>query len=134
MLVDMSQKHNLAVLVTNHMTTQIVQGQSRVVPALGESWAHAVTNRLLISIPQEQPALVLIDDTDRDGHGGTNSVVGSIRKCSLVKSPHKPNGDAYFQVLEIGVRDAPLAVHDPNRRSEHNETSDAASKRLRAPY
>ncbi|KAF2984110.1 hypothetical protein EK904_010465 [Melospiza melodia maxima] len=35
------------VVLTNQMTTRIGQSQSTLVPALGESWGHAATVRLI---------------------------------------------------------------------------------------
>ncbi len=129
LLADLAQKHNLAVMVTNHVTTQIVNGQSRIVPALGESWAHAVTNRLFISQQQEQPPPP--DGDSMDSHDHSALAVGTVRKCFLIKSPHKPNGDAYFQVLECGIRDVPIIEQN---RNKSNENESSAAKRVRTTF
>lgn len=89
-LSDLANKFNVAVVVTNQMTTKIgAQGESKYVPALGESWAHATTTRLLLSSANHT------DDP-------------SVRQCTLIKSPHKATGTAIFQVRECGIRDPPL--------------------------
>ncbi|CAN0008599.1 unnamed protein product, partial [Sphacelaria rigidula] len=47
-LNEVAQQHSLAVVLVNQMTTKVVtgrSGESSLVPALGESWAHAATNR-----------------------------------------------------------------------------------------
>ncbi len=96
LLNDIASQYQLAVVCVNQMTTT---GRSRGtfsssssssswssswVPALGDSWAHAVTTRLIL---------------------GQESVKGKHRICRLVKSPCLPPGQALFQVTEQGIRD-----------------------------
>jgi len=93
---------SLAVVLVNHMTTKISAMDveydaftgivmkhgnftSRLVPALGESFAHATTTRLLLS-----PTIPSMDDS---------------RECRLIKSSHKPPGKALYRVTEQGIRD-----------------------------
>lgn len=53
---NLSQKFNLATIVVNHMTTtllnifpgQIQQSSLIMIPALGESWRHFCTNRIIL--------------------------------------------------------------------------------------
>lgn len=102
-LTDLATKFELAVVVVNQMTTKMggsqnespQDNQTRVMPALGESWAHCTTTRLSLS-----------------------NYKNNIRKCTLVKSPHKPVGCAFYTVTEIGVREAKLPVTDsiPEKR------------------
>lgn len=66
-------------------------GDARLVPALGDSWAHATTTRILLA--------PCGDD------GGGSAAGGTRRMCRLVKSPHKAAGTAYFSITEYGVRD-----------------------------
>ncbi|XP_019401260.1 PREDICTED: DNA repair protein RAD51 homolog 3 isoform X2 [Crocodylus porosus] len=47
-LISIANDHKLAVILTNQMTTRIGQSQSTLVPALGESWGHAATIRLIL--------------------------------------------------------------------------------------
>lgn len=84
-LSDIASTFDLAVVVINQMTTKVNENESKLVPALGESWAHATTTRILLS--------------------GTDHP--SIRKCTLVKSPHKASGAALYDVRESGIRDVP---------------------------
>mmetsp|Transcript_11824 Transcript_11824/g.17349 ORF Transcript_11824/g.17349 Transcript_11824/m.17349 type:complete len:352 (+) Transcript_11824:187-1242(+) len=86
LLSDIGSKYNTAVVVINHMTTKINGGISQVVPALGESWAHAVTTRLILASDEQ-----------------------TIRTCRLVKSPHKAYAVAQCEVRECGIRDAMTA-------------------------
>lgn len=47
-LMELAHAKDLAVVMTNHVTTRVMgEGKSRLVPALGDSWAHAATNRVL---------------------------------------------------------------------------------------
>jgi len=89
----------------NHLTTRIEKddsnnmGGTKLVPALGESWAHSITSRLMI-------------DHYRHFHNtGTSSSatrgMEEVRTCTLVKSPHKPNGTALFMITDKGIRGVP---------------------------
>lgn len=101
-LSQLAQSHpRKAVVVVNQMTTtnnnnniadvtgnkENNSGASTLTPALGEAWAHAVTNRIVL------------------GHGA-----GDTRICRLVKSPRLPSGHAEYAVGEQGIRDA-VYVH-----------------------
>ena len=66
---------------------------SRLTPALGESWSHSTTTRLLLT-----------QVTDGESSGG------DLRRCRLVKCPHKAAGVADFQVNEYGIRDVAVAA------------------------
>jgi len=116
-LSDLSANFDLAVVAVNQMTTKIgagvgsssggggpesdTYGDSRLVPALGESWAHSTTTRLLLTMDGGFQAVAMGLGGIEGGEGG------ATRRCRLVKSPHKPAGVAAFQVLEQGIRDAP---------------------------
>ncbi|KAJ3326021.1 DNA repair protein rad51c [Boothiomyces sp. JEL0866] len=53
-LRQLATEYNVAIVITNQMTTKIMEdGRSRLVPSLGESWAHACTERLLLLWYQE---------------------------------------------------------------------------------
>jgi RAD51-like protein 2 len=85
--------YNVAVVVTNQMTTRLGPadggegatdgGGSRLVPALGESWAHVCTNRVIL----------------RWEDGGA-----AARVAQLVKSPSLKPGEARYAVTPEGVR------------------------------
>ncbi|MBN3308995.1 RA51C protein, partial [Amia calva] len=47
-LIQMATQRGVAVALTNQMTTKVGNGQSMLVPALGESWGHAATQRLIL--------------------------------------------------------------------------------------
>ena len=90
-LADMASQFDVSVVAINQMTTKVGDNDtSKLVPALGESWGHAVTTRLLLSG----------DD---------------IRRCTLVKSPHKAVGFALYRVVECGIRDVPDGTTEVKR-------------------
>jgi len=93
LLSDMASKYDLAALVINQMTTKINGSDSQTVPALGESWAHSVTTRLILASDEQ-----------------------SIRHCRLVKSPHKPYALARYEVQECGIRDVVSIQNDSKRQ------------------
>ena len=97
-LSSISTNFDLSVIAINHLTTKVgksndnnttEKGDVRLVPALGESWAHAITTRMILDFCKDP-------ETVSDNQ--------NIRHCNLVKSPHKPAGHALFQVTEKGIR------------------------------
>jgi len=62
---------------------------SKTVPALGESWAHAVTTRIGLSMSAAAAS-----------SRGTNT----RRTLNLVKSPRLPSGSADFVIVNDGIR------------------------------
>ncbi|KAL9188580.1 hypothetical protein ACHAXT_006958 [Thalassiosira profunda] len=101
-LMELASEFELAVVAMNHLTTRIEKDDqsnastTKLVPALGESWAHSVTSRLMI-------------DHYRPPHAAnsTQNSTGEVRVCTLVKSPHKPSGTALFMITDKGIRAAP---------------------------
>jgi RAD51-like protein 2 len=97
LLSEIASSFHVAVVVINQMTTKVgfsgttsnayPVGEAVLVPALGESWAHATTTRLVLSASSSNSS----DPT---------------YSCSLVKSPNRPSGVATYTVLECGIRDA----------------------------
>lgn len=97
-LSSISTKFDLSVIAINHLTTKVgksndknptEKGDVRLVPALGESWAHATTTRMILDFHKD-PQIISHDE--------------NVRRCNLVKSPHKPAGHALFKVTEKGIR------------------------------
>ena len=73
------------------MTTKIYSDRnksSHLVPALGESWGHAPTHRLLLHSSL---------DGDRQGK--------MDRRATIFKSPSRPEQTASFHVTSGGIRD-----------------------------
>lgn len=81
-LIQLATKQNLAVIVTNQMTTRFDgSGSSHFVAALGETWAHCPTIRLSLHW-------------------------ANTRRCAtLTKAPHRANDSINFQVTAAGIRD-----------------------------
>ncbi|XP_048679516.1 DNA repair protein RAD51 homolog 3 isoform X4 [Lepidochelys kempii] len=84
LLPDFLSEHSKVVL-TNQMTTRIGQSQSMLVPALGESWGHAATIRLIFHWENKQ------------------------RLATLYKSPSQKESTVPFHITPYGFRD----VHPP---------------------
>jgi RAD51-like protein 2 len=132
-LGELAATFDVAVVAINHMTTKFMGDStaasssdtatsgtnsngdftSMCVPALGESWAHATTTRLLLSSSSPTPPV----PTD------PKKGVAAIRMCTLVKSPHRPAGTALFQIVKNGIRDVSGAdqTHSRRRHANHEE-------------
>jgi RAD51-like protein 2 len=139
-LGELATQFQIAVVVLNQMTTKIDNNNnekkngnggttSRLVPALGESWAHATTTRLLLSHNQH------------NHHNNNNNL--PVRTCTLVKSPSRPSGTAEYQICSKGIRDVDaspnnnnnaLSVRNQEDEDEENDTQQEPSKRLRTRH
>ena len=82
-LLRLAAEHGLAVLLVNQMTTKR-RGAERahLAPALGESWGHNCTTRVVLSF---------------DGAGG--------RMATLYKSPTDAEAEVPYTVTAAGIRD-----------------------------
>ncbi|XP_061031160.1 DNA repair protein RAD51 homolog 3 isoform X5 [Eubalaena glacialis] len=85
LLPDFLSEHS-KVILTNQMTTKIDKNQGLLVPALGESWGHAATIRLIFHWDQKQ------------------------RLATLYKSPSQKDATVLFQITPQGFRDAVVAT------------------------
>ncbi|XP_062072739.1 DNA repair protein RAD51 homolog 3 [Lepus europaeus] len=81
-MISLANNHRLAVILTNQMTTKIDKNQALLVPALGESWGHAATIRLVFHWDQNQ------------------------RLATLYKSPSQKESTVLFEITSQGFRDA----------------------------
>ncbi|XP_062967853.1 DNA repair protein RAD51 homolog 3 isoform X1 [Cynocephalus volans] len=59
-MISLANNHRLAVILTNQMTTKIDRNQALLVPALGESWGHAATIRLIFHWDGKQSRLATL--------------------------------------------------------------------------
>jgi RAD51-like protein 2 len=92
-LAELAAQQQVAVVAVNQMTTKFGSARDlRMVPALGESWAHAVTTRLLLA--------------ENEG----------VRQCELTKSPRLAAGKADYVIVEEGVRGSDFARGDRKRQ------------------
>ncbi|XP_074244190.1 DNA repair protein RAD51 homolog 3 [Saimiri boliviensis] len=80
-MISLANNHRLAVILTNQMTTKINKNQALLIPALGESWGHAATIRLIFHWDQKQ------------------------RLATLYKSPSQKESTVLFQITPQGFRD-----------------------------
>jgi RAD51-like protein 2 len=117
----LANTYNLAVIAINQMTTKrITQYNSNennenttpndalgfnnntnniIVPALGESWAHSVTIRLVLS-----SSLSMRNNNNNNSKSNNTNERQQRRTCTLVKSPSLPSGSIDYQILESGIR------------------------------
>mmetsp|Transcript_37411 Transcript_37411/g.62981 ORF Transcript_37411/g.62981 Transcript_37411/m.62981 type:complete len:355 (+) Transcript_37411:330-1394(+) len=81
LLMSLANKHRIAIVTMNQVTTRILAGgASKLVPALGESFAHACTTRVIL----------FWDNGERN--------------AQLYKSPRLPPGTVAYSVTEDGIR------------------------------
>eukprot|EP00250_Pteridium_aquilinum_P033384 c5535_g1_i1 orf=459-773(+) len=78
-LMRLSELYGVAVVLVNQVTTKFSGGNSKLVPALGESWSHACTNRLILYWESNQ------------------------RFAYMFKSPSLPSVTAPFSVSPEGI-------------------------------
>jgi len=96
-----AQSYELAVVLFNQMTTKFkisgrynLKDQAALVPALGESWGHQCTNRIVLYWRNE------------------------IRCAQLVKSPSLQETTVHYQINLNGVRDYQADSINGKRRWE----------------
>lgn len=105
LLNQVSRDFDVAIVVTNHMTTTSTStttgggGGGGLHPALGETWFHAVTNRLVL---QKHHELVTWEHASMP-----EAALVPIRTCELVKSSSLCCGVGEFVVVKIGIRQRP---------------------------
>ncbi|EAW94433.1 RAD51 paralog C [Homo sapiens] len=104
-MISLANNHRLAVILTNQMTTKIDRNQALLVPALGESWGHAATIRLIFHWDRKQ------------------------RLATLYKSPSQKECTVLFQIKPQGFRDTVVT----SACSLQTEGSLSTRKRSRDP-
>ncbi|XP_027131343.1 DNA repair protein RAD51 homolog 3, partial [Larimichthys crocea] len=100
-LIAMATSHEIAVVITNQMTTRVHGSQSQLVPALGDSWGHAPTTRLLLQW------------------------MGPHRLAAIFKSPDHMNSTVQYQITSDGFRDADQS-EQPQRKRPRTDTDQSA--------
>ncbi|KAG2589539.1 DNA repair protein RAD51 homolog 3-like isoform X1 [Panicum virgatum] len=86
-LMKIAKTYNLAVVLLNQVTTKFTEGSFQLTLALGDSWSHSCTNRLILYWN------------------------GNDRYAYLDKSPSLPVASAPYAVTGKGVRDAVSSNH-----------------------
>ena len=81
-LMALAGERQLAIVLMNQVTTKVAAGggSTRLVPALGDSWAHAATSRVILYWQ------------------------GGVRNAFIYKSPSQPAAAAEYGVTADGVR------------------------------
>nr|XP_021334840.1 DNA repair protein RAD51 homolog 3 isoform X2 [Danio rerio] len=105
-LIQLATQHRVAVVLTNQMTTRVSNGQSKLVPALGESWGHAATQRLILHWE------------------------GQRRLASLYKSPSQMEATVQYQITVQGFRDSP---DEPRPTFDPSEVSSPSANHSKRP-
>ncbi|CAO2835093.1 unnamed protein product [Amaranthus hypochondriacus] len=81
-LMKLAQKFNLAVVVLNQATTKCTEGSFQLTLALGDSWSHASTNRIILYWKGDE-------------------------RCAYIdKSPSLPSASAPYFITSKGIRDS----------------------------
>eukprot|EP00457_Paulinella_chromatophora_P005295 gb/GEZN01005311.1/.p1 GENE.gb/GEZN01005311.1/~~gb/GEZN01005311.1/.p1 ORF type:complete len:375 (-),score=48.10 gb/GEZN01005311.1/:580-1704(-) len=110
-LLSLAEKFNLAVVLTNQVTTKLDSGGfgGRLAPALGQSWAHACTHRIMMEWE------------------------GETRCAAILKSASRPMGRVPYVVNKRGIRDVEgmevatqpnEQIHRKRRHDQMQEPSD----------
>lgn len=97
-LIELAKDFNLAVVLMNQVTTKFGQGKvAELVPALGETWGHSSTNRIMLY--------------EKNG----------TRFARLLKSPNRKKAEVPFQITEQGVRSVDYIPDVPNHEGEEEQ-------------
>ena len=144
-LNQLAFEFNLAVVVTNHITTRFDRattgggssggggggggggsgsGASYHVPALGEQWSHCITNRIMLGW-----------DGGTGGMGGPGGLGLAGRRAEVAKSPAWPVASCSYQVCKTGIRDAQTVRQDSDQnlfKLDVHDTEQSVSIRFRS--
>jgi RAD51-like protein 2 len=102
-LIGLAKEFGLAVVLMNQVTTKLERGKrAELVPALGETWGHSATNRIMLL-----------------EHRG-------VRWARLVKSPNMAKAEACYIVTEQGLAGADAPPERPAVNDEEEEEGDEA--------
>ncbi|CAM6029730.1 unnamed protein product, partial [Sphagnum balticum] len=103
-LGKIAEEHDLAIVLTNQVTMKPSNNEiSRIVPALGESWSHACTNRVMM----------YWIDTQRYAH--------------VVKSPSLQAATAAYDINEGGI----CSARNKSNNKSNNNDNKSNNKRLK---
>lgn len=89
-----------------------VESSNDKIPALGLSWANAVTTRLILSRTEQYVTIALHDSRDASAQQHNSSVSlgtyeANVRNLRVLFAPHLPNASCRFIVDEDGVKGLP---------------------------
>ncbi|XP_042264611.1 DNA repair protein RAD51 homolog 3 [Thunnus maccoyii] len=103
-LIAMATNHDIAVVMTNQMTTRVQGSQSQLVPALGDNWGHAPTIRLLLHWE------------------------GARRLAAIFKSPGHMDATVQYQITADGFRDVEQTGQPQSKRPRTQTDQSAAGQ------
>ncbi|XP_023940225.1 DNA repair protein RAD51 homolog 3 isoform X2 [Bicyclus anynana] len=83
-LNKLAVEKQIAIVITNEMTTRIGLSSGAIVGALGDAWSHRCNKRLLLSAPDP---------------------LANVRLAVLLKSNNSPETVGKFQITQEGIRD-----------------------------
>ncbi|KAI5614340.1 DNA repair protein RAD51-like 3 isoform X1, partial [Silurus asotus] len=95
-LTHLSAQHGAAVVLTNQMTTKVSPGHTHLVPALGETWGHAATQRLILH-----------------WEGAQRQVFATLNKSSSRKDATVPYNITVDGFRDAGISVSPVLSHSP---------------------
>lgn len=126
-LAECAERYDAAIVLINQMTTRFSAAEkaggdagAHLVPALGDSWGHACTHRILLE-----------DRTSRRSGqmGNGQQPRRTERMASILKSPFLPTERAFFQITGDGVRDVPTQDDGPEQTTKDDACSDISGER-----
>ena len=90
-LNTLANNWNMAVVVTNQMTTRMLNENDEMIPALGESWTHSCSTSIHLDFKGT-------DDPSK---------FKSVRQLKIVKSPLvRTTENILYSITNSGIRDA----------------------------
>ncbi|RMC10652.1 hypothetical protein DUI87_12363 [Hirundo rustica rustica] len=130
-LIIIANDHKSAVVLTNQMTTRIGQSQSTLVPALGESWGHAATVRLIFHWDNSQRLsasielvgykVIFISEEVQFPKSRRKEPPTPLWLATLYKSPSQKESTIAYDITSHGFRDVqPPAVTHSTEGTELN--------------
>ncbi|XP_071944992.1 DNA repair protein RAD51 homolog 3-like [Antedon mediterranea] len=98
-LIKLAMENTIAVVLTNQMTTKFggEDGSSRLIPALGESWGHAATIRMILYWQASQRLAMLYKSPSRQ----EKTVPYQVAKCGIRSNPSEVFGQKWQQKLTV---------------------------------
>ena len=94
--------------------------RTQLIPALGESWAHAVTSRLIL-LQRHNSSLSLSNDDENNDTTNPPAAL-QYRTCALTKSPRLPAGEASLVITPVGIRGMEY-IEAQNKKKKKRRTS-----------
>lgn len=101
--MEIASDFNLAVILMNQVTTKFMKNEARLTPALGESWSHAASCRVMLEWKVLKLSL---------SHLRPLSIQDGVRRATIIKSSNRQSANALFTITPDGVRDYQIEKMD----------------------